>query len=307
MKKTVLLATMTLSLFSCKKDDNNETIYNNSGAFPKTIVKEEVTNRGTIKTTETYSLTNNKITSLSTIRVIEDGSTNTNEVYNINYEGDLIKSITLKSNSHSNRNYTFNFYYSGNNLQSITRSDNVQKITYEYANGKVATKTTVNGPVIKKYSYTYETGKIKMVASDPIPGFNDRFTYTLNADGTVASFEKITYIGNVPRESTRGTCSYQYDNKPNLFQRDVFKYLAEIELINNYNYYGDYYRDPLLRTGAHNITSYTKNLADNTYANHEDLENAIRSFHYQWNNDNSPKSMEYKKNNNHKAKYTYNY
>ena len=307
MKKTVLLAAITLSLLSCKKDDNNDPIYNNSGAFPKTIVKEEVTNRGTIKTTETYTLTNNKIISLSTIRVIEDGSTNTDEVYNINYEGDLIKSITLKSNSHSNRNYTFDFYYSGNNLQSITRSDNVQKITYEYANGKVATKTTVNGPVIKKYSYTYETGKIKMIASDPTPGFNDRFTYTLNSDGTVASFEKINYIGNVPRESTRGTCSYQYDNKSNLFQRDVFKYLAEIELINNYNYYGDYYRDPLLRIGTHNIISYTKNLADNTYANHEDLENAIRSFHYQWNNDNSPKSMEYKKNNNHKTNYTYTY
>ena len=54
MKKTVLLAVMTLSLFSCKKDDNNETTY--GGAFPKTIVKEEVSNIGMVKTTENYTL-----------------------------------------------------------------------------------------------------------------------------------------------------------------------------------------------------------------------------------------------------------
>ena len=305
MKKTVLLAVMTLSLFSCKKDDNNETTY--SGAFPKTIVKEEVSNIGIVKTTESYTLdSGNKITSF-TKKIVDNGTPTTDETYTINYNGNLITSIAIKSNSQNNKNHTYTFDYNSGVLQSITRNDNVQKITYEYANGKIATKTTVNGSETKKYTYTYTANKIKMIGNNPTPGFNDHFTYTLNADGTVASFEKITHIGKVPKEDTKGTCTYQYDNKPNIFQRDVFKYLVEIELINNYNYYGDYYRDPLLRTGAHNIVSYTKNLAENLSVDYQDLENATRSFNYQWNNDNSPKSMEYKKNNNHKAKYTYNY
>ena len=307
MRKIVLLAVLTLVLLSCRKDDNNnETTYSN--VFPKTIVEEVTTSIGkTVKTTDTYTLTGNKITTFSRVRIVEDGSITTDEVYTIDYEGDLIKRITLKSNSQSNRNYSYNFNYSENHLQSIIRSDNVQKITYEYLNNKVASKTTVDGTETKKYSYTYEANKIKMIATDPTPGSNDRFTYTLNPDGTVASFEKIVYIGNIPREETKGSCTYQYDNKPNIYQRDLFKYLAEIELISNYNYYGDYYRDPLLRSAAHNVVSYTNNLYNNTQANYQDLENATRSFSYQWNSNNSPKSMEYKKNSNHKANYTYTY
>ena len=304
MKKTVLLAVMTLSLFSCKKDDNNETTYGD--AFPKTIVKEEVSNIGMVKTTESYTLdSGNKITSF-TKKIVDNGTPTLDKSYTIDYNGNAIKSIVIRDIS-QNKNYTYNFVYSNGMVQSISSNDNVQKITYEYANGKIATKTTVNRSEIKKYTYTYTANKIKMIGNNPTPGFNDHFTYTLNSDGTVASLEKITHIGKEPKEDTKGTCSYQYDNKPNIFQRDVFKYLAEIELIGKYDYYGDYYRDPLLRTGAHNIVSYTKNLAENLSADYQDLENATRSFNYHWNNDNSPKSMEYKKNSSHKANYTYTY
>ena len=307
MRKIVLLAVLTLVLLSCRKDDNNnETTYSN--VFPKTIVEEVTTSIGkTVKTTDTYTLTGNKITTFSRVRIVEDGSITTDEVYTIDYEGDLIKRITLKSNSQSNRNYSYNFNYSENHLQSIIRSDNVQKITYEYLNNKVASKTTVDGTETKKYSYTYDKNKITMIAHSSFAGFNDYYIYSLNPDGTVASLEKATYVGAVPDQNTKGTCTYQYDNKPNIYQRDLFKYLAEIELISNYNYYGDYYRDPLLRTAAHNVVSYTNNLYNNTQANYQDLENATRSFSYQWNSNNSPKSMEYKKNSNHKANYTYTY
>ena len=305
MKKTVLLAVMTLSLFSCKKDDNNETIYSNT--FPKTIVKDEVSNIGMVKTTESYTLdSGNKITSF-TKKIVDNGTPTTDEAYTINYNGNLITSIVVKSNSQSNKNYTYTFDYNGGVLQSITRNDNNLKINYDYVEGKVSTKTVVNGNDKRTFSYTYGANKIEMVSRQTGVSQNDRFTYTLNADGTIASFKKITYIGNVPDTTTEGTCSYQYDNKPNIFQRDVFKYLAEIEIATNNNYYGDYYRDPLLRTVAHNVVAYTNNLYNNTHADYQDLENATRSFHYQWNNDNSPKSMEYKKNNNHKAKFTYTY
>jgi hypothetical protein len=305
MKKTVLLALITLSLFSCKKDDNNETTYSN--AFPKTIVKDEVSNIGMVKTTESYTLdSGNKITSF-TKKIVDNGTPTTDEAYTINYNANLITSIVVKSNSQSNKNYTYTFDYNGGVLQSITRNDNNLKINYDYVEGKVSTKTVVNGNDKRTFSYTYGANKIEMVSRQTGVSQNDRFTYTLNADGTIASFKKITYIGNVPDATTEGTCSYQYDNKPNIFQRDVFKYLAEIEIATNNNYYGDYYRDPLLRTVAHNVVAYTNNLYNNTHADYQDLENATRSFHYQWNNDNSPKSMEYKKNNNHKAKYTYNY
>ena len=305
MKKTVLLAVMTLSLFSCKKDDNNETTY--GGAFPKTIVKEEVSNIGMVKTTESYTLdSGNKITSF-TKKIVDNGTPTTDETYTINYNGNLITSIAIKSNSQNNKNHTYTFDYNSGVLQSITRNDNVVKINYQYVVGKVSTKTITYNSKKTNYVYTYSANTIRMISQEIGKAENDRFTYTLNADGTVASLEKFTYIGNTTDTTTKGTCSYQYDNKPNIFQRDVFKYLAEIELINNYNYYGDYYRDPLLRTGAHNIVSYTKNLAEYLSADYQDLENATRSFNYQWNNDNSPKSMEYKKNNNHKAKYTYNY
>jgi len=299
MKKTVLLAVMTLSLFSCKKDDNNETTYSNT--FPKTIVKDEVSNIGMVKTTESYTLdSGNKITSF-TKKIVDNGTPTTDEAYTINYNGNLITSIVVKSNSQSNKNYTYTFDYNGGVLQSITRNDNNLKINYDYVEGKVSTKTVVNGNDKRTFSYTYGANKIEMVSRQTGVSQNDRFTYTLNADGTIASFKKITYIGNVPDATTEGTCSYQYDNKPNIFQSDVFKYLAEIEIATNNNYYGDYYRDPL------NVVAYTNNLYNNTHADYQDLENATRSFHYQWNNDNSPKSMEYKKNNNHKAKYTYTY
>ena len=192
-------------------------------------------------------------------------------------------------------------------VQSISSNDNNLKINYDYVEGKVSTKTVVNGNDKRTFSYTYGANKIEMVSRQTGVSQNDRFTYTLNADGTIASFKKITYIGNVPDATTEGTCSYQYDNKPNIFQRDVFKYLAEIEIATNNNYYGDYYRDPLLRTVAHNVVAYTNNLYNNTHADYQDLENATRSFHYQWNSDNSPKSMEYKKNSSHKANYTYTY
>ena len=305
MKKTVLLALITLSLFSCKKDDNNETTYSN--AFPKTIVKDEVSNIGMVKTTESYTLdSGNKITSF-TKKIVDNGTPTTDEAYTINYNGNLITSIVVKSNSQSNKNYTYTFDYNGGVLQSITRNDNNLKINYDYVEGKVSTKTVVNGNDKRTFSYTYSANKIEMVSRQTGIPQNDRFTYTLNADGTITSFKKITYIGNVSDATTEGTCSYQYDNKPNIFQRDVFKYLAEIEIATNNNYYGDYYRDPLLRTVAHNVVAYTNNLYNNTHADYQDLENATRSFHYQWNNDNSPKSMEYKKNNNHKAKYTYTY
>ena len=305
MKKTVLLAVMTLSLFSCKKDDNNETTY--GGAFPKTIVKEEVSNIGMVKTTESYTLdSGNKITSF-TKKIVDNGTPTTDEAYTINYNGNLITSIAVNSNSQSNKNHTYTFDYNGGVLQSITRNDNVLKINYQYVEGKVSTKTITYNSKKTNYAYTYSANKIEMVSRKTCVSQNDRFTYTLNADGTIASFKKITYIGNVPDATTEGTCSYQYDNKPNIFQRDVFKYLAEIEIATNNNYYGDYYRDPLLRTVAHNVVAYTNNLYNNTHADYQDLENATRSFHYQWNSDNTPKSMEYKKNNNHKAKYTYNY
>ena len=305
MKKTLLLAIgLTLIFLSCKKENNDETTP--GGAFPKTIVEETISSIGTVKTTETYTLSDNKITAFER-KVFDNGTPTTDEVYTITYNGELITAISIKSNSQSNRNYTYNFTYNGNHLQSIIRSDNVQKITYEYLNNKVVSKTTVDGTETKKYSYTYEANKIKMIATDPTPGSNDRFTYTLNPDSTVASFEKIVYIGNIPREETKGTCTYQYDNKPNIYQRDLFKYLAEIELISNYNYYGDYYRDPLIRTAAHNVVSYTKNLHNNTQADYKDLENATRTFSYQWNSNNTPKSAEYKKNNAHKATYTYTY
>ena len=305
MKKTVLLAVITLSLFSCKKDDNNETTYSNT--FPKTIVKDEVSNIGMVKTTESYTLdSGNKITSF-TKKIVDNGTPTTDEAYTINYNANLITSIVVKSNSQSNKNYTYTFDYNGGVLQSITRNDNNLKINYDYVEGKVSTKTVVNGNDKRTFSYTYGANKIEMVSRQTGVSQNDRFTYTLNADGTIASFKKITYIGNVPDATTEGTCSYQYDNKPNIFQRDVFKYLAEIEIATNNNYYGDYYRDPLLRTVTHNVVAYTNNLYNNTHADYQDLENATRSFHYQWNNDNSPKSMEYKKNNNHKAKYTYTY
>ena len=305
MKKTVLLAVITLSLFSCKKDDNNETTYSN--AFPKTIVKDEVSNIGMVKTTESYTLdSGNKITSF-TKKIVDNGTPTTDEAYTINYNGNLITSIVVKSNSQSNKNYTYTFDYNGGVLQSITRNDNNLKINYDYVEGKVSTKTVVNGNDKRIFSYTYGANKIEMVSRQTGVSQNDRFTYTLNADGTIASFKKITYIGNVPDATTEGTCSYQYDNKPNIFQRDVFKYLAEIEIATNNNYYGDYYRDPLLRIGTHNIVSYTKNLAEKLSADYQDLENATRSFSYQWNSDNSPKSMEYKKNSSHKANYTYTY
>ena len=305
MKKTLLLAIgLTLIFLSCKKDNNDETTP--GSAFPKTIVEETIGSIGTVKTTETYTLSGNKITAFER-KVVDNGTPTTDEVYTITYNGELITAISIKSNSQSNRNYTYNFTYNGNHLQSIIRSDNVQKITYEYLNNKVVSKTTVDGTETKKYSYTYEANKIKMIATDPTPGSNDRFTYTLNPDSTVASFEKIVYIGNIPREETKGTCTYRYDNKPNIYQRDLFKYLAEIELISNYNYYGDYYRDPLIRTATHNVVSYTKNLHNNTQADYKDLENATRTFSYQWYSNNTPKSAEYKKNNAHKATYTYTY
>ena len=305
MKKTVLLAVITLSLFSCKKDDNNETTYSN--AFPKTIVKEEVSNIGMVKTTENYTLdSGNKITSF-TKKIVDNGTPTTDEAYTINYNGNLITSIVVKSNSQSNKNYTYTFDYNGGVLQSITRNDNNLKINYDYVEGKVSTKTVVNGNDKRTFSYTYSANKIEMVSRQTGIPQNDRFTYTLNADGTITSFKKITYIGNVPDATTEGICSYQYDNKPNIFQRDVFKYLAEIEIATNNNYYGDYYRDPLLRTVAHNVVAYTNNLYNNTHANYQDLENATRSFHYQWNSDNTPKSMEYKKNSSRKAHYTYTY
>ena len=305
MKKTVLLAVMTLSLFSCKKDDNNETTY--SDTFPKTIVKDEVSNIGMVKTTESYTLdSGNKIT-FFTKKIVDNGTPTTDETYTINYNGNLITSIAIKSNSQNNKNYTYTFDYNSGVLQSITRNDNVLKINYQYVEGKVSTKTITYNSKKTNYAYTYSANTIRMISQEIGKAENDRFTYTLNADGTVASLEKFTHIGNTTDTTTKGTCSYQYDNKPNIFQRDVFKYLAEIELINNYNYYGDYYRDPLLRTGAHNIVSYTKNLAEYLSADYQDLENATRSFNYQWNNDNSPKSMEYKKNSSHKANYTYTY
>ena len=305
MKKTLLLAIgLTLIFLSCKKDNNDETTP--SGAFPKTIVEETIGSIGTVKTTETYTLSGNKITAFER-KVVDNGTPTTDEIYTITYNGELITAISIKSNSQSNRNYTYNFTYNGNHLQSIIRSDNVQKITYEYLNNKVASKTTVDGTETKKYSYTYESNKIKIIASDPTSAFNDRFTYTLNPDGTVASLEKATYVGEDPNQNMKGTCTYQYDNKPNIYQRDLFKYLAEIELISNYNYYGDYYRDPLIRTAPHNVVSYTKNLHNNTQADYKDLENATRTFSYQWNSNNTPKSAEYKKNNTHKATYTYTY
>ena len=304
MKKTVLLAVITLSLFSCKKDDNNETTYSNT--FPKTIVKDEVSNIGMVKTTESYTLdSGSKITSF-TKKIVDNGTPTLDKSYTIDYNGNAIKSIVIRDIS-QNKNYTYNFIYSNGMVQSISSNDNNLKINYDYVEGKVSTKTITYNSKKTNYAYTYSANTIKMISQEIGKAENDRFTYTLNADGTIASFKKITYIGNVPDATTEGTCSYQYDNKPNIFQRDVFKYLAEIEIATNNNYYGDYYRAPLLRTVAHNVVAYTNNLYNNTHADYQDLENATRSFHYQWNNDNSPKSMEYKKNNNHKAKYTYTY
>lgn len=239
-------------------------------------------------------------------KIVDNGTPTLDKSYTIDYNGNAIKSIVIRDIS-QNKNYTYNFIYSNGMVQSISSNDNNLKINYDYVEGKVSTKTVVNGNDKRTFSYTYGANKIEMVSRQTGVSQNDRFTYTLNADGTIASFKKITYIGNVPDATTEGTCSYQYDNKPNIFQRDVFKYLAEIEIATNNNYYGDYYRDPLLRTVTHNVVAYTNNLYNNTHADYQDLENATRSFHYQWNNDNSPKSMEYKKNNNHKAKYTYTY
>ena len=306
MKRTFLLAIITLSLFSCKKEDNNnETAYN--GAFPKTIVSEVAGSVGTVKTTEVYTVDSENRITFFTRKVVDNNTPTTDEAYTINYNGNAINSIVIKNNSQSNKDYTYTFSYNNGLIQSISRNDNNLKISYDYADGKVSTKTVVNGNDKRTFSYTYSANKIEMVSRQTGITQNDRFTYTLNADGTIASFKKITYIGNVPDATTEGTCSYQYDNKPNIFQRDVFKYLAEIEIAKNNNYYGDYYRDPLLRTVAHNVVAYTNNLYNNTHADYQDLENATRSFHYQWNNDNSPKSMEYKKNNNHKATFTYTY
>ena len=164
MKKTLLLAIgLTLIFLSCKKDNNDDTTL--GGAFPKTIVEETIGSIGTVKTTETYTLSGNKITAFER-KVVDNGTPTTDEVYTITYNG---------------------------------------------------------------------------------------------------------------------------------------------ELISNYNYYGDYYRDPLIRTVAHNVVSYTKNLHNNTQTDYKDLENASRTFSYQWNSNNTPKSAEYKKNNAHKATYTYTY
>ena len=111
MRKIVLLAVLTLVLLSCRKDDNNnETTYSN--VFPKTIVEEVTTSIGkTVKTTDTYTLTGNKITTFSRVRIVEDGSITTDEVYTITYNGELITAISIKSNSQSNRNYTYTYTY----------------------------------------------------------------------------------------------------------------------------------------------------------------------------------------------------
>ena len=108
MKKTVLLAVITLSLFSCKKDDNNETTYSN--AFPKTIVKDEVSNIGMVKTTESYTLdSGNKITSF-TKKIVDNGTPTLDKSYTIDYNGNAIKSIVIRDIS-QNKNYTYNFIY----------------------------------------------------------------------------------------------------------------------------------------------------------------------------------------------------
>ena len=109
MKKTLLLAIgLTLIFLSCKKDNNDDTTP--GGAFPKTIVEETIGSIGTVKTTETYTLSGNKITAFER-KVVDNGTPTTDEVYTITYNGELITAISIKSNSQSNRNYTYNFTY----------------------------------------------------------------------------------------------------------------------------------------------------------------------------------------------------
>ena len=109
MKKTLLLAIgLTLIFLSCKKDNNDDTTL--GSAFPKTIVEETIGSIGTVKTTETYTLSGNKITAFER-KVVDNGTPTTDEVYTITYNGELITAISIKSNSQSNRNYTYNFTY----------------------------------------------------------------------------------------------------------------------------------------------------------------------------------------------------
>ena len=109
MKKTLLLAIgLTLIFLSCKKENNDETTP--GGAFPKTIVEETISSIGTVKTTETYTLSDNKITAFER-KVVDNGTPTTDEVYTITYNGELITAISIKSNSQSNRNYTYTYTY----------------------------------------------------------------------------------------------------------------------------------------------------------------------------------------------------
>ena len=110
MKKTLLLLAvgLTLIFLSCKKDNNDETTL--GGAFPKTIVEETIGSIGTVKTTETYTLSDNKITAFER-KVVDNGTPTTGEVYAITYNGELITAISIKSNSQSNRNYTYTYTY----------------------------------------------------------------------------------------------------------------------------------------------------------------------------------------------------
>jgi len=109
MKKTLLLAIgLTLIFLSCKKDNNDETTP--GSAFPKTIVEETIGSIGTVKTTETYTLSGNKITAFER-KVVDNGTPTTDEVYTITYNGELITAISIKSNSQSNRNYTYTYTY----------------------------------------------------------------------------------------------------------------------------------------------------------------------------------------------------
>lgn len=116
MKKTLLLAIgLTLIFLSCKKDNNDETTP--GGAFPKTIIEETIGSIGTVKTTETYTLSGNKITASGNKitaferKVVDNGTPTTDEVYTITYNGELITAISIKSNSQSNRNYTYTYTY----------------------------------------------------------------------------------------------------------------------------------------------------------------------------------------------------
>ena len=306
MKRTFLLAIITLSLFSCKKEDNNnETAYN--GAFPKTIVSEVAGSVGTVKTTEVYTVDSENRITFFTRKVVDNNTPTTDEAYTINYNGNAINSIVIKNNSQSNKDYTYTFSYNNGLVQSISRNDNNLKISYDYADGKVSTKTVEFGGDKRTFSYSYSSNKIEMISRQIGVSQNDRFTYILNTDGTVASLEKVVYINDTPNNATKGNCSYSYDDKVNIFSRDVFKYLAEIECVKYYNFYGSHQNDPLLKVAKHNIINYTKNLFNNTHADYQDLENASRSFSYEWNSDNTPKSMEYKKGNVKKGKFSYSY